>query len=147
HMDAADLDYPLPTSAIAQHPVDPRDSARLLVARGGEQPIEHRTVADLADLLDPGDLLVVNDTRVIPARLHLRKPTGGAVEVLLLERRPEGHWEALVRPSRRVPEGTVLTPDGPDGDATTVVVGPVLGDDGRRAVRIRSRGTDLEVTA
>ena len=72
-MDAADLDYLLPASAIAQRPAEPRDAARLLVDRGADRPVEHRTVADLADLLDPGDLLVVNDTRVIPARLHLRK--------------------------------------------------------------------------
>src|SRR5690606_34506353 len=94
-MDAADLDYPLPDSAIAQHPAEPRDSARLLVAQGNASPLDH-TVADLAGLLDPGDLLVLNNTRVIPARLRLNKPTGGAVEVLLLERHPEGWWEALV---------------------------------------------------
>lgn len=154
-MNAADLDYPLPPSAIAQRPVEPRDAARLLVGHGPSDPVKHRTVADLADLLDPGDLLVVNDTRVIPARLHLRKPTGGAVEVLLLARRPTGDWEALVRPSRRVPDGTVLVPDdGPDrdvgADQVSVTVGPVLGDDGRRSVTIGSgAGTglvhDLEV--
>lgn len=155
-MDAADLDYPLPASAIAQHPAEPRDAARLLVDRGPEQPVAHHTVADLAELLDPGDLLVVNDTRVIPARLHLRKPTGGAVEVLLLARRPAGDWEALVRPSRRVADGTVLAPDGAtdngDLDQVTVTVGPVLGDGGRRSVILASGdGTglvhDLEVAA
>ena len=101
-MDASELDYELPPERIAQHPIEPRDAARLLVDLGPGQPPAHRCVAELPDLLAPGDLLVVNDTRVIPARLQLRKPTGGAVEVLLLERRPEGHWEALVRPSRRV---------------------------------------------
>ena len=156
-MDAADLDYPLPPSAIAQHPVEPRDAARLLVDRGPDEAVEHRTVADLADLLDPGDLLVVNDTRVIPARLHLRKPTGGAVEVLLLSRRPTGDWEALVRPSRRVADGTVLVPAeetglSDDADRPTVTVGPVLGEDGRRSVTIGSGpGTgllhDLEVAS
>ncbi|WP_426572720.1 tRNA preQ1(34) S-adenosylmethionine ribosyltransferase-isomerase QueA [Aquihabitans sp. McL0605] len=140
-MDTTELDYELPASAIAQAPVEPRDSARLLVAGAPSGAVQHRTVADLPGLLDPGDLLVVNDTRVIPARLHLRKPTGGAVEVLLLERRPEGHWEALVRPSRRVPDGTVLVPDAPVGDDLTVEVGPVLGDDGRRAVTVHG-GTD-----
>ena len=98
-MDAADLDYHLPDAAIAQTPVEPRDSARLLVATG--HGLEHRVVADLDSLLDPDDVLVVNDTKVIPARLHLRKPTGGAVEVLVLSRLPGGRsWEALVRPGR-----------------------------------------------
>lgn len=142
-MDAADLDYPLPNQAIAQHPVEPRDSARLLVDHGPGLALDHRTVADLADLLDPGDVLVVNDTKVIPARLHLRKPSGGAVEVLLLERRPDGHWEALVKPSRRVAPGTVLVPVERVGEAiddrgghVTVEVGEVLGSDGRRQVTV-----------
>jgi len=141
-MDAADLDYDLPAAAIAQHPVEPRDAARLLVDRGPTASPEHRTVADLADLLEAGDVLVVNDTKVIPARLHLRKRTGGAVEVLLLERRPEGWWEALVRPSRRVPPGTVLAPE-PTASAGDVSfeVGEVLGDDGRRRVTVHG-GTD-----
>ncbi len=140
-MDAADLDYPLPPPAIAQRPIEPRDAARLLVDLGTGRSPEHRTVADLADLLDPGDVLVVNDTRVIPARLHLRKPTGGAVEVLLLERRPEGWWEALVKPSRRVPAGTILSPADPGAEGgpaggLSVEVGEVLGDDGRRRVTV-----------
>ena len=139
-MDAADLDYELPADAIAQVPAEPRDAARLLVDRGPARGAEHRTVADLPDLLEADDLLVVNDTRVIPARLHLRKPTGGAVEVLLLERRPEGHWEALVKPSRRVPAGTVLTAAGRAADLS-VEVGEVLGDDGRRRVVVHG-GTD-----
>lgn len=139
-MDAAELDYELPDAAIAQVPVEPRDSARLLVA-GAATPVDHRTVADLPDLLDAGDVLLINDTRVIPARLHLRKPTGGAVEVLLLERRPEGHWEALVRPSRRVAPGTILVAEHPAADDLRVEVGAVLGDDGRRAVTVHG-GTD-----
>lgn len=104
----AELDYPLPESAIAQRPAEPRDSARLLVDLGAGRPPAHRTVADLPDLLDSGDLLVVNDTRVRRARLHLRKPTGGEVEVLLLDDGEDGAWEALVRPSRRVAPGTRL---------------------------------------
>jgi S-adenosylmethionine:tRNA ribosyltransferase-isomerase len=124
-VDVADLDYDLPAEAIAQRPVEPRDAARLLVDRGDEPP-EHRTVADLPGLLAPGDLVVVNDTRVRRARLALRKPTGGAVEVLLL---PDG--EALVRPSRKVPPGTELTGD----DGLVVRVGVDLGE-GRRAVEV-----------
>lgn len=145
-MDVSELDYVLPAGAIAQAPVEPRDAARLLVDRGPGMTPAHATVADLADLLDPGDVLVVNDTRVIPARLRLRKATGGAVEVLLLERRPEGHWEALVRPGRRVPPGTVLRPEDPGAGAgagdVTVEVGEVLGDDGRRRVVVHGGGGD-----
>lgn len=133
-MDAAELDYDLPPAAIAQHPAEPRDSARLLVDRGAEGEPEHAHVADLPDLLEAGDIVVVNNTRVIPARLRLRKPTGGAVEVLLLERRPEGWWEGLVKPSRRVAEGTLLSSDTP-GDLT-VEVGERIGDDGRRRITI-----------
>lgn len=149
-MDAAELDYALPTAAIAQEPVEPRDGARLLVDHGPARAVGHRTVADLADLLHPGDLLVVNDTRVIPARLHLRKETGGAVEVLLLERRFDGGWEALVRPSRRVRAGTRLTANGEAaGGPLTVEIGPVLDDDGRRMVTLHHHGAadELEVLA
>src|SRR5690606_14673718 len=106
-MDLADFDYDLPEAAIAQHPAEPRDAARLLVDRG-DDGIDHRTVAELPQLVGEGDVVVVNTTRVLPARLHLRKPTGGEVEVLLLERGPTGAWEALVRPGRRVRAGTVL---------------------------------------
>jgi S-adenosylmethionine:tRNA ribosyltransferase-isomerase len=145
-MDTADLHYDLPEEAIAQCPVEPRDAARLLVARPGS--VQHRTVADLAELLDPGDVLVVNDSRVLPARLRLRKATGGAVEVLLLHRRAEGAWDALVRPGRRVPAGTrLLAPPGSDsglGDGPVVEVGDVLGQDGRRRIRFLVDGPDQE---
>ena len=105
-METAAFDYDLPDEAIAQRPVEPRDAARLLVDRGPDESPAHRHVRDLPDLVGPGDLVVMNATRVLPARLHLRKPTGGAVEVLLLEKRADGTWEALVRPSRRVAEET-----------------------------------------
>ena len=101
-------DYYLPEDAIAQAPAEPRDAARLLVALGAE--LSHKRVADLPGLLGEGDVLVVNSSRVVPARLQLRKDTGGAAEVLLLEPRPgpPGSWEALVRPGRRLAPGTVL---------------------------------------
>jgi S-adenosylmethionine:tRNA ribosyltransferase-isomerase len=125
-------DYPLPQAAIAQEPASPRESARLLVATDPGGGVAHHRVAHLPDLLEPGDLLVVNDTRVLPARLHLRKGSGGAAEVLLLEPRGE-QWEALVRPSRKVPVGSVLL--ALEGDEPVVEVGAVL-DDGRRLVRL-----------
>ena len=132
-MDAAEFDYDLPDSSIAQTPVEPRDAARLLVDRGPGAEPAHRHVADLPSLVGPGDLVVVNDTKVINARLRLTKPTGGRVEVLLVEPvppLPSDTWEALVRPSRRVPPGTELR-----GIGLKVVVGDDLGG-GRRLVRL-----------
>ena len=130
-MRTEDFAYDLPEDAIAQTPVEPRDAARLLVDRGPDEAPEDHTVADLPSLVRPGDLLVVNDTRVIPARLRLAKSTGGAVEVLLAERTGDREWTALVRPSRRVPPGTVLERDGDE----VLLVGDTVGD-GERSVRL-----------
>ena len=130
-MRTAELDYELPEAAIAQHPVEPRDSSRLLVDRGPAAPPEHRLTRDLPELLGPGDVLVVNDSRVMPARLRLQKATGGKVEVLLLEPGDGEWWGALVRPGRRVPPGTELWFDG----QPVLEVGERVGDDGRRWVR------------
>lgn len=148
-METSAFDYDLPESAIAQRPVEPRDSARLLVDLGDGVTPGHHHVRDLPDLLDPGDLLVLNTTRVLPARLSLRKETGAAVEVLLLERLGGGgvdeigdsRWEALVRPGRRVPRGTTLRP--PEGDDLLVAVTDDLGD-GRRLVEITTTGPLLD---
>ena len=130
-----DVDYELPPELIAQTPLAERDAARLLVDRGDW--IEHRLVNDLPHLLLPGDVVVVNDTRVLPARLPLRRATGGAVEVLLLEERFDGFWEALVRPSRKIGEGEVVTAVGLE-----VEVGTDLGE-GRRIVSIDTDGRPL----
>jgi S-adenosylmethionine:tRNA ribosyltransferase-isomerase len=126
------FDYDLPASAVAQVPVEPRDAARLLVSLDDAHAVAHRQVSDLAELLGPGDLLVVNDTRVLPARLRLRRATGGAVEVLLLEpdERPRT-WTALVRPGRRLPPGTRV-----EGPGLAVVIGDQLGA-GRRRVEVQ----------
>lgn len=135
-MDADELDYELPPERIAQVPVEPRHAARLLVDEGPDRPPSHRHVLDLPGLLDPGDLLIVNDTRVRRARLPLVKATGGAVEVLLLEPRDDG-WEALVRPSRKVPPGSVVTGAG----GLEVRVDDDLGD-GRRLIFILQGDAD-----
>jgi S-adenosylmethionine:tRNA ribosyltransferase-isomerase len=126
--------YELPEAAIAQEPIEPRDSARLLVSLSADEPVEHRYVFDLPDLLAPGDVVVVNTSRVLPARLRLTKDTGGAAEVLLLEPDPAepAVWLALVRPGRRLPPGTVLEADG----VPWVEVGDRVDDDGRRRVRL-----------
>jgi S-adenosylmethionine:tRNA ribosyltransferase-isomerase len=111
-----DFDYPLPSAAIAQHPAEPRDASRLLVLdRGassvGRPSLRHRTFHDLGDELRAGDLLVVNDSRVLPARLSARRHAGAEAEVLVLRRLPDGsgRWEGLVRPSRRIGVGDLLT--------------------------------------
>jgi S-adenosylmethionine:tRNA ribosyltransferase-isomerase len=109
-----DFDYDLPTSFIAQRPAEPRDSCRLLVLDRASGQIDHRVFSDLPDYLRPGDLLVVNDTRVLPARLHgVKDETGAAVEVLLLRERYENAWECLVKPGRRLrPGARVVFADG-----------------------------------
>jgi S-adenosylmethionine:tRNA ribosyltransferase-isomerase len=138
-MDLAEFDYDLPADVIAQRPASLRDAARLLVDDGSGQ-VAHRTVADAPDLVRPGDVLVVNTTRVLPARLRLRKVTGGAVEVLLLEETATGAWEALVRPGRRVRPGTQLVA-GPD--LTVVVDGEGPGDGTRLVDLVVSEGADV----
>ena len=108
-MNLSDIDYELPEKLIAQHPVEPRDSARLLVATN-PSTVEHKHVTDLVDFLEAGDVVVVNDTRVLPARLALHRKTGGAAEVLLLEQRSSDFrlWEALVKPASKIKQDEVL---------------------------------------
>ena len=108
-MDTALLEYELPRELVAQRPVEPRDASRLLVYRKDSGTIEHRAFAELPELL-AGELVVVNDTKVVPARLQLRRATGGAVEVLLVENVGEARWEALARASGRLREGELLGP-------------------------------------
>ena len=95
-MKTSDFNYNLPESSIAQTPSEPRDSSRLLVLHRDTGQIDHRIFRDIDDYLRVGDLLVLNQTRVIPARIYARKETGGRVELLLLRRRDERTWEALV---------------------------------------------------
>jgi len=108
-MRSSELDYDLPAGLIAQHPVSPRDASRLLVYERATGAVRHRTLAELPDEL-AGELVVVNDTRVVPARLHVRRESGGAVEILLLEQADATVWEALARPSRRLRAGERLGP-------------------------------------
>ncbi|MCD6519927.1 MAG: tRNA preQ1(34) S-adenosylmethionine ribosyltransferase-isomerase QueA [Anaerolineae bacterium] len=112
-----EFDYELPPELIAQEPIEPRDASRLLVLHRDRELIEHRRFRDIVEYLRPGDLLVVNETRVIPARLYARKvPTGGKVELLLLAKRGERAWEALVK-GRKVPVGQEIELVG-DGKRT-----------------------------
>ncbi len=141
-----DLDYLLPDDQVAQTPLEPRDSARLLVDRGPAADPEDATVAELAQLLRPGDLVVLNETRVLPARVAIRRDGGGAGEVLLLEpiddavleaaggeESDSGWWQALVRPSRKLRAGQVV--DAATGSSgLRFEIGEELGD-GLRLVR------------
>jgi S-adenosylmethionine:tRNA ribosyltransferase-isomerase len=108
-MRLTDFDYELPVERIAQVPIEPRDAARLMVDRGSAEPA-HLHVHDLPSLLNEGDLLVVNDTRVIPARLRLHRESGGTAEVLLLEpvSADRRTWEAMIRPARKLRIGEQL---------------------------------------
>ncbi len=116
----SDFDYDLPQELIAQTPIEPRDASRLLVVDRASGRWEHRHFRDIGDYLRPGDLLVANQSRVIPARLlGERAGTGGAAEILLLAERPDlgsDHWEALVRPGRRLREGAWIVLRDSDGN-------------------------------
>jgi len=117
-MKLSDFEYKLPPKLIAQRPASPRDSARLMVIDRVRGTMAHRVFRDLPEFLTPSDVLILNDTRVIPARLRAYKPTGGAVEVLLLRRVNQGAtdgielWETLVRPGQRVRTGTRINVAG-----------------------------------
>jgi len=108
-MHLSDIDYDLPTRLIAQHPIEPRDSARLLVDTGGDTPL-HCQVVDLLSFVSPNDVVVVNHTRVMPARVILRRSSGGVVEALLLEEHDAGAgvWETLLRPGGKLKAGEIL---------------------------------------
>lgn len=136
----SDFDYHLPTELIAQTPVEPRDSSRLLVVDRASEQITHRHFRDIGEFLRPGDLLIANQSRVIPARLLGRRAeTGGAVEVLLLAERADlgrDCWETLVRPGRRLREGALL--EFLDAEQRVRLQGEILQrtDAGGRVVRL-----------
>src|SRR5215207_3838849 len=122
-MKTSDFDYHLPEPSIAQTPAEPRDSSRLLVLQRETGEIEHRIFRDLSDYLRAGDLLVLNQTRVIPARMYARKKTGGRVEILLLRRRDELIWEALVG-GKGLRVGTLVrVEDGPQAEILEILDG------------------------
>jgi S-adenosylmethionine:tRNA ribosyltransferase-isomerase len=103
-----DFDFALPAELIAQSPARPRDTARLLVLNRATGVLAHRVFRDLPEVLRPADVLVLNDTKVLPARLRARRPTGGQVEVLLLRPAAGAAWETLVRPGRKIRQGARL---------------------------------------
>jgi S-adenosylmethionine:tRNA ribosyltransferase-isomerase len=122
------FDYDLPPELIAQQPAEPRDSSRLLVVSRQDRSLADHVFHELPTLLRSGDLIVVNDTRVMPARLITRRTTGGQVELLLLERMPGDRWRALAKPARRVRAGeTLLLVD--HAESLTTDAAEVLGRD------------------
>lgn len=126
-MKPSDFDYELPPEQIAQHPCGQRDQARLLVHDVAADETAHRRVADLADYLEAGDLLVVNDTRVIPTRLFGRRRSGGRVELLLIEPTGRGRWRALVNPARKLKPGELLPLEAGEREAR-MIERPLLED-------------------
>jgi S-adenosylmethionine:tRNA ribosyltransferase-isomerase len=137
-MRTADFDYELPRELIAQQTIEPRDAARLLVLRRGDGSLEHCQIRELPSLLSPGDLLVANCSRVLPARVHGQLRGGGQAELLLLRRLATGHWLALVRPARRLRRGdsVAITND------LHVRIEGVLAD-GVRELAVEGREADL----
>ncbi len=128
-----DFDYDLPSGLIAQEPVEPRDSCRLLVLDRASGQIDHRVFSDLPEYVRAGDVVVVNETRVLPARLKgVKDETGGLVEVLLLRERYEGAWECLVKPGRRLKPGAKMVFG--DGAMTGLIV-ETLDEGGGRLVQ------------
>lgn len=106
-MNTADFNFTLPTDLIAQRPLTPRDASRLMVLKRDTHTITHETFRDILDYFEPGDVLVANNSRVIPARLYGRKSTGGSVEILLLNQRENGRWQAMVG-GKRLKEGSEI---------------------------------------
>ena len=133
-MRSSELDYDLPAELVAQRPAERRDGSRLLVHDRRTGETRHRTFAELPDEVR-GHLTVVNDTRVVPARLRLRRRTGGEVEVLLVESLGSGEWEALARPSRRLRTGERLRASDRESPDPSVELLEPLGD-GRWRVRV-----------
>jgi len=128
-MKVSDFDYELPKELIAKFPVEPRDSSRLMVLHRNTGEIEHRIFRDIVEYLKPGDVLVINDTKVIPARLFGKLETGGKVELLLVRQPGLGIWEVMAKPARKLKEGKRIYFDE---ELEAIVKG--YGGEGRRIV-------------
>ena len=140
-MNVKDYDYDLPEELIAQTPLERRDGSRLMVLNRETGEIQHKHFYDVIDYLNPGDCLVMNDSRVLPARLMGHRPTGGVVEVLLLRDLGNKCWECLCKPGRKMQVGNEVIFG--DGELTAVV--REVREDGNRVVEFRYEGIFLEV--
>ena len=140
-MKTHDFYYDLPEELIAQTPLQQRDASRLMVLNRATGAITHRHFHDIIDYLHPGDCLVLNDSRVLPARLLGHRPTGGAVEVLLLRDQGDNKWECLCKPGKKMREGDTVSFG--DGELTATVC--QVQEDGNRIVEFHYDGIFLEV--
>ena len=141
-MDVKDFYFDLPEELIAQDPLKDRSSSRLLVLDRDTGEVQHRVFRDIVEYLRPGDCLVINDTKVIPARLFgIKKDTGAKIEILLLKRRENDIWETLVRPGKKCRPGTVI--EFGEGLLSGTVVETV--DDGNRLIRFSYKGIFEEI--
>ena len=140
-MKTADFDFQLPEELIAQSPLDRRDASRLLTLDKSTGELGHYHFYDLPRFLRPGDCLVLNDSRVLPARLIGRRPTGGSCEVLLLVDKGDNQWECLVRPGRKLKPGAQVIFG--EGELTAQILSEL--EDGKRLVRFCCQGIFLEV--
>ena len=140
-MKTSDFYYDLPEELIAQTPLPRRDASRLMVLNRETGEVTHRHFYDILEYLTPGDCLVMNDSRVLPARLLGHRPTGGAVEVLLLRDLGEGCWECLCKPGRKMQPGNQVIFGG--GELTATV--EAVQEDGNRLIRFHYEGIFLEV--
>lgn len=141
-MKVTDFDFDLPEQLIAQNPYEKRDEARLMILNKNDGSLEHKIFKDIIDYLNPGDCLVLNDTRVIPARLIGEKQdTGGKMEFLLLKRVDKDCWQTLVKPGKRAQIGTKFSFG--NGELTAEVIG--LDEDGSRIVKFQYYGIFEEV--
>ncbi len=140
-MKTSELDYQLPEKLIAQEPIEPRDASRLLILDRKKGSIAHKDFRDIGDYLEPGDLLVVNDTKVLPARLTGKKQdTAANIEILLLAENKDGDWEVLAKPAKRLREGTKIDFDG---ELKAEVI--ALLENGRRLLRFDSKESLLSI--
>ena len=141
NMKTSDFWYELPEELIAQTPLAQRDSSRLLAVNRESGAWEHRHFYDILDYLNPGDTLVMNDSRVLPARLLGKRPTGGAVEVLLLRELGDNEWECLVKPGRKMQIGQ----EAVFGEGQLRCTVTDIREDGNRVVKFQYEGIFLEV--
>ena len=143
-MDLHDFDYDLPEELIAQDPLSDRSSSRLMVLNKNTGKLEHRIFRDIIDYLNPGDCLVLNDTKVIPARLYGEKEgTGAGIEVLLLKRKEDlkDTWEVLVKPGKKAKIGARIS----FGDGKLVAEVKDIVDDGNRIIQFEYDGIFEEI--
>lgn len=137
----SEFDYELPEELIAQRPSDKRENSRMMVLNRDEHKILNKHFYDIVDLLDENHVLILNDTKVIPARLYGYKDTGAKIEVFLLKERENKNWEVLIKPSKRVRVGTVIKISG---ELSCEVIMP-LPDDGKWLVQMIYEGDIFEI--